>query len=101
MVTLYYIYLYVFHNFIKICISFIKQQNKNAQANKRHIKGERFPGKAPIDPEKLEQYTRGEGLGKGVRHPLHALKLKKRENKFKYAEEQATRADILKTEDQG
>ncbi|CAH2264548.1 WD repeat-containing protein 46 [Pararge aegeria] len=78
------------------------KQNKNIHTKKKHSKNsQQFPGKAPINPEKLEEHKRGEGLGKGVRHPLHALKLKKREHKFKYAEEQATRADILLTEDQG
>ncbi|XP_069365418.1 WD repeat-containing protein 46 isoform X1 [Maniola hyperantus] len=79
-----------------------KQQNKNVQTkNIDTKKAAQYPGKAPINPEKLEHHTRGEGIGKGVRHPLYALKLKKRENKFKYAEEQAVRADILLTEDQG
>ncbi|XP_045785095.1 WD repeat-containing protein 46 isoform X2 [Maniola jurtina] len=79
------------------------KQYNNVQTKKIETekKAEQYPGKAPINPEKLEQHTRGEGIGKGVRHPLYALKLKKRENKFKYAEEQAARADILLTEDQG
>lgn len=51
---------------------------------------------------KLEAHSRGEGFaGKGVRHPLYAVKLKKKENKHKYAQKQAARADILLTEDQG
>lgn len=50
----------------------------------------------------MEQYSRGEGQdGKGVRHPLHAAKLKRKEKKFNYAQEQAARAEILLTEDQG
>lgn len=62
----------------------------------------KFPGKAPVDPKSLERHSRGEGLqGKGVRHPLYAAKLKKKENKYKYAQEQAARAEILLTEDQG
>nr|XP_026494928.1 WD repeat-containing protein 46 [Vanessa tameamea] len=66
------------------------------------IKEKKFAGKAPINPEKLQHHSRGEGFeGKGVRHPLYALKLKKKESKLKYAQEQAARADILLTEDQG
>ncbi|XP_075969315.1 WD repeat-containing protein 46 isoform X2 [Anticarsia gemmatalis] len=61
----------------------------------------KFKGKAPIDPQKLELHSRGEGVGKGVRHPLHAEKLKKKERKFNYAQEQAARAEILLTEDHG
>ncbi|XP_013146049.1 PREDICTED: WD repeat-containing protein 46 [Papilio polytes] len=62
----------------------------------------KFPGKAPVDPKSLERHSRGEGLqGRGVRHPLYAAKLKKKENKYKYAQEQAARAEILLTEDQG
>ncbi|PZC82826.1 hypothetical protein B5X24_HaOG209611 [Helicoverpa armigera] len=61
----------------------------------------KYEGKAPVDPEKLEAHSRGEGVGKGVRHPLHAEKLRKRERKFTYAQEQAARADILLTEDHG
>lgn len=41
-----------------------------------------FPGKAPIDEIKLEQHSRGEGVGQGVKHSLHAIKLKKREQKL-------------------
>ncbi|XP_023951627.2 WD repeat-containing protein 46 [Bicyclus anynana] len=78
------------------------KEKYNVKKEKKETKQvQKFPGKAPINPEKLEQHSRGEGLGKGVRHPLYAVKLKKRENKFKYAEEQAARADILLTEDQG
>ena len=61
----------------------------------------KFEGKAPIDPEKLEAHSRGEGVGKGVRHPLHAEKLRKKERKFTYAQDQAARAEILLTEDHG
>lgn len=68
---------------------------------KRENKG-KFPGKAPIDPKTLERYSRGEGLKEqGVVHPLHALKLQKKEKKHNYAQEQAARAEILLTEDQG
>lgn len=67
----------------------------------RNKKKERFPGRAAIDPKKLEQYSRGEGIGKGVRHPLHAEKLKKKEKKYDFAQEQAARAEILLTEGQG
>lgn len=61
-----------------------------------------FPGKAPIDPLKLEQHSRGEGISsKKVGHALHAAKLKKKEKKIQYAQKQAARAEILLTEDQG
>ncbi|XP_050345049.1 WD repeat-containing protein 46 [Nymphalis io] len=80
-----------------------KYKNQKHIQTKKNIKKEnKFTGKAPIDPEKLQHHSRGEGFeGKGVRHPLYALKLKKKENKLKYAQEQAARADILLTEDQG
>ncbi|GBP14116.1 WD repeat-containing protein 46 [Eumeta japonica] len=61
-----------------------------------------YLGKAPLDPKRLERHDRGEGFsGTGVRHPLHLQKLKKKERKIKYAHEQATRAEILLTEEQG
>ncbi|OWR44811.1 hypothetical protein KGM_202119 [Danaus plexippus plexippus] len=82
-----------------------KEQNMNRRKktffNNNKIK-KNFPSKAPIDPKKLELHSRGEGFtGQGVLHPLHLLKLKKREKKFRYAQEQAARADILLTEGQG
>lgn len=40
-------------------------------------------------------------MGMGVRHPLYAEKLKKKERRYDYAQEQAARAEILLTEDQG
>lgn len=61
----------------------------------------KFKGKAPIDVKKLEVQSRGEGVGKGVKHALHAAKLQKKENKINYAQEQAVRAEILLTEEQG
>ncbi|XP_049866954.1 WD repeat-containing protein 46 [Pectinophora gossypiella] len=81
---------------------FKKGNNKSASI-KRNGKGkQKYPGKAPLDPKKLEQHARGEGLeGKGVRHPLYAVKLKKKERKLKYAQEEAARAEILLTEDHG
>ncbi|XP_045445591.1 WD repeat-containing protein 46 [Melitaea cinxia] len=81
-----------------------KFKKKSNTQNKKQTaeKDKKFPGKAPINPEKLEHHSRGEGFeGKGVKHPLYALKLKKKENKHKYAQKQAARADILLTEDQG
>lgn len=67
----------------------------------RSKKDNKFAGRAPIDLNKLENHSRGEGIGAGVRHPLYAEKLRKKEKKFKYAQEQAARAEILLTEDQG
>lgn len=62
----------------------------------------KYPGKATIYPTVLEQYSRGEGIDKnGVKHPLYAVKLKKKENKINFAQEQAARAEILLTENQG
>ncbi|XP_014368160.2 WD repeat-containing protein 46 [Papilio machaon] len=82
-----------------------KQRFKEARNIKNVLKrgcDPKFPGKAPVDPNSLERHSRGEGFQeRGVRHPLHALKLKKKENKYKYAQEQAARAEILLTEDQG
>ncbi|XP_061712038.1 WD repeat-containing protein 46 [Cydia pomonella] len=88
-----------------------KQKNQeeyaNAQRNKpvsnKPVKNrkKKYPGKAPVNPQKLEQHSRGEGVGKGVRHPLHAHKLKKKEKIYNYAQEQAARAEILLTEEQG
>ncbi|XP_026757914.2 WD repeat-containing protein 46 [Galleria mellonella] len=77
--------------------------NKNYKTNRDEIKKNKkiFRGKAPINKKKLEQYSRGEGIGKGVRHPLHAAKLKKKERKHNYAEEEAARAEILLTEETG
>ncbi|KAJ2952607.1 hypothetical protein O0L34_g6930 [Tuta absoluta] len=82
------------------------QKFKKGKGNKspfiRKKQKQKYPGKAPLDPAKLEQYSRGDGLeGKGVRHPLHATKLKKKEQKIKYAQEEAARAEILLTEDKG
>lgn len=55
-----------------------------------------------MDPKKLENHSRGEGLdAQKVKHPLHAAKLRKRENKLHYAQKQAARAEILLTEQQG
>ncbi|CAB3251804.1 unnamed protein product [Arctia plantaginis] len=61
----------------------------------------KYKGKAPIDKSKLEVHSRGEGIGKSVKHPLHAAKLRKKEKKVNYAQEQAARAEILLTEDHG
>ncbi|XP_068630146.1 WD repeat-containing protein 46 [Battus philenor] len=75
---------------------------KSIEKGLKRKKNERFPGKAPLDPKKLERHSRGEGFqGKGVTHPLHAKKLQKKERKHNYAQEQAARAEILLTEDQG
>ncbi|CAD0196652.1 unnamed protein product [Chrysodeixis includens] len=89
---------------IKITPNLIKAnkfKNKDTFNAIRPKKNKKFEGKAPIDPEKLEVHSRGEGVGKGVRHPLHAEKLRKRERKYNYAQEQAARAEILLTEGQG
>ncbi|CAH2074388.1 unnamed protein product, partial [Iphiclides podalirius] len=91
---------------VKITARTLKAQKYREVKNiekvlKRESKG-KFPGKAPIDPKTLERYSRGEGFeGKGVVHPLHALKLQKKEKKFNYAQEQAARSEILHTEGQG
>ncbi|KOB56560.1 WD repeat-containing protein 46, partial [Operophtera brumata] len=60
-----------------------------------------FPGRAPIDPKRLENHSRGEGMGAGVRHPLYAEKLKKKEKRINFAQDQAARTEILLAEDQG
>ncbi|XP_059050148.1 WD repeat-containing protein 46 [Achroia grisella] len=91
---------------IKIRPGYQPQRNqkytKNNRNDKNYVKNKKvFKGKAPIDKQKLNQYSRGEGLGKGVRHPLYAAKLKKRERKYNYAEEEAARAEILLTEESG
>ncbi|CAH0720636.1 unnamed protein product, partial [Brenthis ino] len=97
---------------IKPTLSLIKTQKhkekkalqiqKNRYIKQKNEVQKKFPGKAPIDPAKLEEHSRGEGFeGKGLRHPLYAVKLKKKENKHKYAQKQAARADILLTENQG
>ncbi|KAG6459502.1 hypothetical protein O3G_MSEX011416 [Manduca sexta] len=70
--------------------------------NFKRKKPQNFPGKAPLNPKKLEEYSRGERFqGRGVKNPLHNLKLKKKDRKIHYAEKQAARAEILLTEDQG
>lgn len=75
------------------------------KVNKIEGKGKlkrKYPGKAPLDPKVLQQYSRGEGISNiGVKHPLYAAKLKKKEKKINYAQEQAARAEILLTENQG
>ncbi|XP_013190083.1 WD repeat-containing protein 46 [Amyelois transitella] len=77
------------------------QNNKKNHSNKKKV-NKKYPGKAPIDKEKLELHSRGEGLSsKGVRHPLHAAKLKRREKKLNFAQEEAARAEILLTEEKG
>ncbi|CAK1556099.1 unnamed protein product [Leptosia nina] len=78
-----------------------KWVRKKLQIDEPKGKKNKFPGKAPIDSKKLEKHSRGDEIGKGVRHPIHALKLKKKEIKYKYAQEQAARADILLTENAG
>ncbi|KAM3963414.1 WD repeat-containing protein 46 [Aphomia sociella] len=78
--------------------SFNKFKRKNNEGNKGNL---RFKGKAPINKKTLEQYSRGEGIGNGVRHPLYAAKLKKKERKHIYAEEESARAEILLTEETG
>ncbi|XP_028168059.1 WD repeat-containing protein 46 [Ostrinia furnacalis] len=78
-----------------------KTKNKIIK-KKDEVKPQKYPGKAPVDPKKLENHSRGEGLNpKKVKHPLHAAKLKKKENKLNYAQKQAARAEILLTEEQG
>ncbi|CAG9096266.1 unnamed protein product [Plutella xylostella] len=87
----------------------LKNKFQNRSTNKvqkkvidKKEKKKKFPGKAPINPKSLERHSRGEGFeGKGVKHPLYLLKLKKRENKFHYAQEQAARAEILLAGEQG
>ncbi|KAL0893697.1 hypothetical protein ABMA27_013848 [Loxostege sticticalis] len=77
----------------------LQKINKRKDEVKRPPK---YPGKAPVDPKKLENHSRGEGLdAQNVKHPLHAAKLRKRENKLHYAQKQAARAEILLTEQQG
>lgn len=62
----------------------------------------KFPGKATLDPTVLERYSRGEGIdNNSVKHPLYIAKLKKKERKINFAQEQAARAEILLTENQG
>ncbi|XP_022117062.2 WD repeat-containing protein 46 [Pieris rapae] len=59
-------------------------------------------GKSPINLKKLEKHSRGDGIsGKGVKHPLYAAKLQKKELKYRFAQSQAARADILLTENAG
>lgn len=78
------------------------QRHKKIEKGKNKNKNKKFPGKAPIDQKKLEKHSRGEGIGgEGVRHPLYAEKLKKKERKFDYAQEEAARAEILLTEERG
>lgn len=85
---------------INFVILLQKNNNKNNQ-NKKKVKKE-YPGKAPIDKERLERHSRGEGLNrKGIKHPLHAAKLKRKEKKLNYAQEEAARAEILLTEEKG
>ncbi|KAJ0180380.1 hypothetical protein K1T71_003784 [Dendrolimus kikuchii] len=83
---------------------FKEQHRKSVKPNtyNKFNKTQKYPGKAPIDPERLKKYTRGKGLvGKGVRHPLYKEKLKQKEKKINYAQVQSARAEILLTEDQG
>lgn len=77
------------------------QNNKRATNSVRGQKNEKFPGRTPIDPQRLEHHSRGEGIGAGVRHPLYAEKLRTKEKKINDAQEQAARAEILLTEGQG
>ncbi|CAG5012136.1 unnamed protein product [Parnassius apollo] len=91
---------------VKITPRILKNQKykevKNIEKVLRKKQKGKFPGKAPIDPKTLERYSRGEGLeGEVLTHPLHALKLQKKERKFNYAQEQSARAEILLPEDQG
>ncbi|VVD02379.1 unnamed protein product [Leptidea sinapis] len=80
----------------------VKFMDKPMAGNKIKHQSKKYAGKASINPEELAKHSRGEKLeGKGVTHPLHAIKLKKKENKYKFAQEQAARAEILLTENTG
>ncbi|XP_004923266.1 WD repeat-containing protein 46 [Bombyx mori] len=79
---------------------FLKNEYGNTFSQRKQKK--KYPGKAPIDPKRLEKHSRGEGLqGIGVRNPIHKLKLQKKEKLYQKALEQAARSEILLTEDQG
>ncbi|KOB76565.1 WD repeat-containing protein 46 [Operophtera brumata] len=90
---------------IKVTTRMLKGQRiKNAKRAERPLrdkKNQKFPGRAPIDPKRLENHSRGEGMGAGVRHPLYAEKLKKKEKRINFAQDQAARTEILLAEDQG
>lgn len=74
--------------------------SKNTNVKPKNIK-HKYPGKAPVAKELLEKHSRGDGIGIGVKHPILLEKLKRKEKNIDYANEQAARAEILLTEEQG
>lgn len=62
----------------------------------------KYPGRAPIPKELLEKHSRGEGIKKtGIKTGVHKRKQLRKEQNFKFADEQAARVEILLTEDSG
>ncbi|KAL4714009.1 hypothetical protein ACJJTC_008363 [Scirpophaga incertulas] len=87
---------------IKIDASKFKPDKQFIKNAKRPRGKSNFPGKAPVNEKKLEHHSRGEGLeSANIKHPLYSARLKKKENKLIYAQEQAARSEILLTEEQG
>ncbi|CAH1987665.1 unnamed protein product [Acanthoscelides obtectus] len=62
----------------------------------------KFKGRVKPSKELLEKYSKGKGVNvKGVKLDIHKKKIRKKEDKIKFAEEQAAMAEILLTEDAG
>lgn len=61
-----------------------------------------FPGRKPVDPEKVEEHSRGEKINvKKVKTKFKQRELKRREKQLEFAAEQAARAEILLAEEAG
>lgn len=57
----------------------------------------------PVDPERVNYYRRGEGIGsyKGIKVKYFKKKFENREKKIEWAAEQSARTEILLTEQSG
>jgi hypothetical protein len=56
----------------------------------------------PVEPKKLERYSRGEGVDtKKIKHKFYQKRFQNKEKKINYAIEQAARTEYLLPEDSG
>lgn len=69
---------------------------------KKGISHSRYPGRAPVDKERIEYHSRGESIREeNVKTSIWKKKLKKQERKFQFANDLAARTEFLLTEDSG
>ncbi|XP_034947731.1 WD repeat-containing protein 46 [Chelonus insularis] len=80
--------------------------NKPGRFVKAPSQQSKYPGKAPVDPKKLEKHKRGKGVelrpGKiRIKGKYNQERLKRKEKAVQKAAEDAARAELLLTEDPG